>query len=190
MIVLASQSPRRRQLLDMLGIRHVVDPANVEERQETGEAPEAFAARIARQKALQVVTRHGGTPVLAADTVVVVDGDTLGKPRSPEEACQMLARLAGRDHRVVTAVALAAGARVHQRCDVTQVWFRPISPEEIQAYVATGEPLDKAGAYGVQGLGSVLVDRIDGDFFGVMGLPLRLVIDLLAEAGVPYSLTR
>jgi len=155
-----------------------------------GEPPEAFAVRIAREKAVEVAARHPGRAVLAADTVVVVDGHTLGKPGSADEAGRMLTRLAGRDHRVVTAVALAAGGHVHERCDVTRVWFRPLSPEEIRAYVATGEPMDKAGAYGVQGVGSVLVDRIEGDFFGVMGLPLRLVIDLLAAAGMPYSFTR
>jgi septum formation protein len=102
----------------------------------------------------------------------------------------MLARLAGREHRVVTAVALARDGRVHEACDITRVRFRKISPELIRAYVATGEPLDKAGAYGVQGAGAALVERIEGDFFGVMGLPLRLVVDLLALAGKPYSFTR
>jgi septum formation protein len=189
-IVLASQSPRRRHLLAMLGIPHVVDPADVEERQLAGEPPEVFAERIAREKALQVAARHPGTPVLAADTVVTLDGDTLGKPRSPEEAIRMLSRLVGRDHRVVTGVVLVAAGRVHQRCDVTRVWFRPVSAEDIRAYVATGEPMDKAGAYGVQGVGSILVDRIEGDFFSVMGLPVRLVVDLLAAAGMPYTFTR
>ncbi|HXV85046.1 MAG TPA: nucleoside triphosphate pyrophosphatase [Gemmatimonadales bacterium] len=190
MIVLASRSPRRRQLLEMLGIPHLVDPADVDERQQPGEAPEAFAARIARTKALHVAPRHGATPVLGADTVVVVNGATLGKPASPDEAARMLALLQGREHRVVTAVALAAAGRVHERCDVTRVWFRRLSPDQIRAYVATGEPLDKAGAYGVQGVGSVLVERVDGDFFGVMGLPLRLVVDVLESAGIPYAFTR
>jgi septum formation protein len=174
----------------MLGIPHVVDPADIDERQGPEEQPETFAVRIAREKAQQVARRHKGEPVLAADTVVVVDSVTLGKPRSPGEAVEMLARLTGREHQVVTAVALVYEGRVHERCDITRVWFRPLALDDIRAYVATGEPLDKAGAYGVQGKGSVLVERIEGDFFGVMGLPLRLVVELLAAAGLAYSFTR
>jgi septum formation protein len=190
MIVLASNSPRRRQLLEMLGIPHLVDPADVDEAQRSGEAPEAFASRIAREKAEQVAPRHPGRAVLSADTVVVVDSVTLGKPASAEDAVGMLQRLAGREHRVVTAVALVYDGRVYERCDVTRVWFRPLRIADIRAYVATGEPFDKAGAYGVQGKGSVLVERIEGDFFSVMGLPVRLVIELLEAAGLPYSFTR
>lgn len=174
----------------MLGIPHVVDPADIEEVQHPGESPEAFASRVAREKAEQVARRHRGHAVLGADTVVVVDSVTLGKPVSPEDAAGMLERLAGREHRVVTAVALAHEGRVHERRDVTRVWFRPLTLDDIQAYVASGEPLDKAGAYGVQGKGSVLVERIEGDFFSVMGLPVRLVVELLAAAGLRYSFTR
>ena len=174
----------------MLGIPHEVDPASVEEIRLDGELPEAFAVRMARTKAIEVARRHPGRPVLGADTVVVVDTLTLGKPQSPSEAEGMLARLAGREHQVVTAVALANDGRVDDRCDVTRVWFRPLSPEQIRDYVATGEPLDKAGAYGVQGLGGMLVERVEGDFFGVMGLPVRLVVELLATTKTPYSFTR
>lgn len=190
MIVLASGSPRRRRLLEMLGIPHVVDPPNVDERAEPAELPEMQAARLAREKAEVVADRRPGDLVLAADTIVVLNDQVLGKPTSPGDAQRMLAMLAGREHRVVTAVAVAEDGRVWERCDITRVWFRPLSAETIAAYVATGEPLDKAGAYGVQGYGAVLVERIDGDFFGVMGLPLRLVFDLLAEAGRPYRFTR
>ncbi len=190
MIVLASGSPRRTQLLTMLGIAHEVDPAHVDETALPGEAPVAMAARLARTKALEVATRHPGRDVLAADTVVVLDGRILGKPASPADAERMLGRLAGREHRVVTAVAVARDGRVWERYDETSVWFRPLDDETIRTYVATGEPLDKAGAYGLQGLGAVLVERIAGDCFGVIGLPLRLVVDLLAEAGRPYRFTR
>lgn len=190
MLVLASSSPRRRQLLDMLRIPHLVDPSDVAEDPKAGETAERCAARLAREKALQVAARHPGAHVLGADTVVVLGEKMMGKPASPAEAERMLAELVGREHRVITAVALACGAAVRERHDVTRVWFRPITPATIAAYVATGEPLDKAGAYGVQGYGAVLVERIEGDFFGVMGLPLRLVVDLLEEAGLPYRFTR
>jgi septum formation protein len=191
MIVLASASPRRTQLLTLLGIAHVVDAAHdVDETPRPGEEPAALAERLARAKALGVVPRHPGTPVLAADTVVVLEGELLGKPADAAEAEAMLARLGGRTHEVVTAVALALDGRVDARVDRTRVRFRPLDPTLIRDYVATGEPLDKAGSYGLQGYGAVLVDRIEGDCFGVIGLPLRLVVDLLAAAGRPYRFTR
>jgi septum formation protein len=189
-IVLASASPRRRQLLEMLGIAHRVDAPDLPEEPEPGEEPEAMAVRLAREKALRVASRHRGQPVLGADTVVVLEDRVLGKPGSPEEAERMLRWLSGREHRVITAVALARDGEVRHRCDVTRVWFRPLSAGLIADYVATGEPMDKAGAYGVQGYGAVLVERIEGDFFSVMGLPLRLVVELLEEAGMPYRFTR
>lgn len=189
-LVLASSSPRRRQLLEMLGIAHRVDPSNVPEVAEPGEPVERFAVRLAREKALQVAARHPGIPVLGADTVVVLGQELLGKPAAPADAIRMLRALSGREHRVVTAVALAQDGEVRDRYDVTRVWFRPLTSEMIDAYVATGEPLDKAGAYGVQGYGAVLVERIEGDFFSVMGLPVRLVIELLEAAGLPYRFTR
>ncbi len=190
MLILASASPRRRQLLEMLGIPHLVDPADVPEDAEPGEPAQPLAVRLAREKALQVAARHPGALVLGADTVVALGQRLLGKPDSPADAARMLADLSGREHRVVTAVALACGADLMERCDVTRVWFRPLTAEMIQAYVATGEPLDKAGAYGVQGYGAALVERIEGDFFGVMGLPVRLVMELLESAGAPYRFTR
>jgi septum formation protein len=174
----------------MLGIPHRVDPSDVPEVRELGESAEGMAARLARAKALQVAARHPGTPVLGADTVVMLGHRLLGKPTSPAEAAQMLRRLSGREHRVVTAVALARDHDARVRRDVTRVWFRRLPADLIDAYVATGEPLDKAGAYGVQGYGAVLVERIEGDFFSVMGLPVRLVIELLEAAGLPYRFTR
>jgi septum formation protein len=191
MITLASSSPRRRHLLEMLGIAHQVIPADVDESPRPGEEPEVMAVRLAAEKARSVWQRHPERPVLAADTVVVIGGEILGKPRDEADARRMLALLSGRDHRVITAVALATPAgEILQQCDVTRVWFRPLTPELIEAYVATGESLDKAGSYGVQGVGAVLVERVEGDFFGVMGLPLRLVVSLLEAAGMPYRLTR
>ena len=189
MIVLASQSPRRTQLLTMLGIRHDVAPADVDETPRPGESPHDLAVRLARTKALTIAARHPGRLVLGADTVVVLDGAMLGKPGSPAEAEAMLARLAGREHQVVTAVALARDTAADHRVDTTRVWFRALDAATIRDYVATGEPLDKAGSYGLQGFGGLLVERIDGDCFGVIGLPIRLVADLLAAAGAPYTFT-
>ena len=191
MIVLASASPRRRHLLETLGIAHVVEPADVEEERLPGEVPEAMAVRLARAKASAVAARRPDDLVLAADTVVAIDDHVLGKPADTEDAKRMLAMLSGHRHRVITGVALAwPEGTVLERYDVTEVWFRELSADTIAAYVATGEPMDKAGSYGVQGYGAVLVERVDGDFFSVMGLPVRLVVDLLEEAGAPYRFTR
>ncbi len=188
-LVLASRSPRRRQLLEMLGISHVVDPVEVDELPRSGEDPECYAMRLAREKALAGSKRHHDAWVLGADTVVVLDGRILGKPESPTAAEDMLLELAGNRHRVVSAVALARGDDMHDACDVTSVWIRQMTREEVRAYVRTGEPLDKAGSYGIQGLGAVLVERIEGDYFSVMGLPLRLLVDLMSAAGIPYNFT-
>ncbi len=188
-LVLASRSPRRRQLLEMLGISHVVDPVEVDELPRSGEDPEHYAIRLAREKAGAGSKRHSDIWVLGADTVVVLDGRILGKPESPTAAEDMLLELAGNRHRVVSAVALARGDDIRGACDVTSVWIRQMTREGARAYVQTGEPLDKAGSYGIQGLGAVLVDRIEGDYFSVMGLPLRLVVDLMSAAGIPYNFT-
>jgi len=190
MLILASRSPRRRQLLEMLGITHEVDPADVPEDPAPAEAGAALAIRLARAKAVQVSGRHPGELVLGADTVVALDERLLGKPASPGEAARMLGELSGREHRVITAVALVQDGKVAERHDVTRVWFRPLTTAAIAAYVATGESLDKAGAYGVQGYGAALVERIEGDFFSVMGLPVRLVVELLEAAGRPYRFSR
>lgn len=166
----------------MLGIPHVVAPAEVQELRLPREAPDAYARRLARDKARAVP----GAMVLGADTIVVVDQDVLEKPTDPEDAFRMLRRLAGRRHEVITAVCLVAGGIEYQAADTTAVFFRPASDNMLRAYVATGEPLDKAGAYGIQGYGAALVERIEGDFFSVMGLPLRLVLDLMERAGWEY----
>ena len=181
-LTLASSSPRRRQLLEMVGIPvRVVSPDIPEVRRPT-ETPVDYVERLAREKALAV----RGRLVLGADTTVVVRDEVLEKPVDAVDALRMLRKLQGRTHQVVTSVALVAGERVHQATDVTNVTFRRMSDELLEAYVATGEPMDKAGAYGIQGYGAALVERIEGDFFSVMGLPLRLVLWLLEEAGEDY----
>jgi septum formation protein len=185
-LVLASGSPRRRQLLEMLGIPVEVRPSHVPEIQAPGESPQAYAERLAREKAAAVA----GPLVLGADTTVVIEGDMLEKPVDAADALRMLRRLQGHTHQVITAVALKTADAMLSATDVTDVTFRPADDDFLRAYVATGEPMDKAGAYGIQGYGAALVERIDGDFFGVMGLPVRLVLDLLARAGYPYRFGR
>jgi septum formation protein len=190
MIVLASASPRRAALLHMLGITHDVVPAHADEGGLPGEPPDDHVRRLARAKAAAVASQYPDDLVLGADTIVCVDGEMLGKPESPEDAMRMLGRLSGRAHEVYTCVALAWGGRIADRLDVSRVWFRQLTPDMIEAYVASGEPMDKAGSYGLQGPAAVMIERLEGDFFAVMGLPLRLVADLLAEAGMPYRFTR
>jgi septum formation protein len=141
-----------------------------------------YVERLAREKALAVP----GRLVLGADTTVVVRDEVLEKPVDAVDALRMLKKLQGRTHQVVTSIALVAGETIHQATDVTNVVFRRLDDVFLEAYVATGEPMDKAGAYGIQGYGAALVERIDGDFFSVMGLPIRLVLELLDEAGQPY----
>jgi septum formation protein len=188
-LILASRSPRRHQLLNMLRIAHVVDPVEVDEQVVPGEDPRGFTQRLATEKARAGSARHPARWVLGADTVVVRDGAILGKPASTGEAERMLASLAGARHEVVTALALARGDTVYEACDVTAVWMRSMTPDKISAYVRTGEPMDKAGSYAIQGLGSILVERIDGDYFSVMGLPVGLVVELMDRAGMDYHFT-
>jgi septum formation protein len=181
-LTLASSSPRRRQLLEMLAITVQAVPPNVSEVRRPVETPVDYVERLAREKALAVP----GRLVLGADTTVVVRDEVLEKPLDAADALRMLKKLQGRTHQVVTSVALVADETVHQATDVTNVTFRRMEDAFLEAYVATGEPMDKAGAYGIQGFGAALVERIDGDFFSVMGLPIRLVLELLERAGHPY----
>jgi septum formation protein len=182
MLILASSSPRRRLLLDMLRIEFEVRPSNIPEIRQPGETPVGYTERLAREKAQSVA----GSLVLGADTTVVLEDHVFEKPADAEDALRMLRRLQGRTHQVITSVALVAGGVVRQATDITAVTFRPCDDDFLRAYIATGEPMDKAGAYGIQGYGAALVERIDGDFFGVMGLPVRLVLRLLEEAGHPF----
>ena len=185
-LTLASASPRRRQLLEMLGLELEVRPSRIPEVRGPGETPIGYAERLAREKALSVP----GNLVLGADTTVLLDDQLLEKPADAEDALQMLRLLQGRSHQVITSVALVSGGVVRQATDVTAVTFHRCSDEFLRDYIATGEPMDKAGAYGIQGYGAALVERIDGDFFGVMGLPVRLVLRLMEEAGYPYRFGR
>jgi septum formation protein len=189
-IVLASQSPRRRELLTLVGIAHDVEPADIDERYLAGESPAPHAERLARGKALAVTARHPSAVVIGADTIVVIDGDVLGKPRDRADAVATLRRLSGRRHTVFTAVAVARGGTVVSGVEEVAVTFRALSNAEIAAYVATGEPMDKAGSYGIQGFGATIVERIEGDYFAVMGLAMVRLTRLLRAVGVEYDFGR
>ena len=185
-IILASGSPRRRELLTALGVEElIVRPAAGPEQIPPDTPPEGIVMALAAQKAREVApTARAGDVVIAADTIVWLDGEVLGKPRSEAHAREMLRRLSGRTHSVFTGVCVAAGEQVLTAAEETRVSFRDLSPREIEAYVATGEPMDKAGAYGVQGKASLFVERIDGDFFNVVGLPLCRLGIMLKKVGV------
>ena len=205
-LVLASASPRRAELLRAAGIAFDVVIANVDESIRPGETPAQHVARLAEEKAFRVLPQAGTRPVLGADTVVVVDGDILGKPADAADARRMLRTLSGRQHQVVTGVALIGepaepGPRVtgagvayvpdsitvRDGIDVTTVEFAPLTDEEIAAYVSSGEPMDKAGAYAIQGVASRFVTRIEGSYSNVVGLPVALVYDLCKRAGLLIS---
>ena len=184
-VVLASQSPRRRELLALIGIRHEVRPADIDETYLTGELPRAHAERLARGKAEAIAAPNAVT--IGSDTIVVVDGHVLGKPRDEADAARMLRQLSGRSHVVITAVAARWRGRLLSAVEEVGVTFRALSDEDIRAYIATGEPMDKAGAYGIQGFGATIVERVDGDYFAVMGLPLNRLTRLLESLGLAYG---
>ncbi len=186
-VILASASPRRRELLSLVGIQHEVIVTNVDESVRPGEAPAVYADRVARAKASAVATAGSERVIIAADTIVVIDDVILGKPVSREDACRMLRILSGRTHTVYTAVAVRRESRIVAAVDEVAVTLRELSDTEIQSYVATAEPMDKAGAYGIQGFGATIVERIDGDYFAVMGLSLVRTVRLLADVGVRYD---
>jgi septum formation protein len=186
-IILASSSPRRRELLNLIGIAHEVRPADVDETPFSGEQPVPHADRLAREKAGTVAAQEPQALVIGADTIVVVDDVILGKPVDEADARRMLRILSGREHRVVTAVAVARGGEVVSSVEEVQVTFRDLSDADIAAYVATREPMDKAGSYGIQGYGATIVSKVDGDFFAVMGLPLVRLVALLDQVGCTYS---
>jgi septum formation protein len=174
----------------MLRIPFRVIAPDVDEHVHSGEQPDAYVTRLSRAKAQAVVGRAPGEVVLAADTTVVLGGKIFEKPTSPAHAVEMLEQLQGRTHEVLTSVAVASDGRIAQMLDRSRVTFRPADRTTLEDYVATGEPLDKAGAYAIQGLGAPLIERVEGDFFGVMGLPLRLALDLLAQFDRRYRFTR
>ena len=197
MIYLASRSPRRRELLKQVGITFEMmllrednrRGADIDENPQPGEKPDAYASRLAHAKA-EVAAMYMGRrslparPVLAADTTVVCDNAIIGKPADREEAGRILRRLSGRQHQVITAVALATPERIEQAMSVSTVWFRGLTDDEIRRYVATGEPLDKAGAYAIQGRAAAFATRIEGSFSGIMGLPLAETSELLRRFGI------
>jgi septum formation protein len=183
-LILASASPRRRELLAAAGIHCDIDPVDVDESVRPGESPEAYVTRLALMKAEAGRVRHPDCAVLGADTTVVLDGEILAKPVDDADAIAMLTRLAGRAHDVLTAVSLALPTGTFSRTERTTVWFTALSRAEIRAYVASGEPRDKAGAYAIQGLASRFVPRIDGSYTNVVGLPVGTVWELLREAGL------
>lgn len=187
-LILASGSPRRRELLAGLGWDFEVIPSKIDEKTKAGEPPAALVKRLADEKASDVASRCSGNWVLGADTVVAVDDKILGKPRSVEEAAAMIEELSGRTHSVFTGVALLApdGRRL-VRAEETRVTFRRLSKEDIDAYIALGESMDKAGGYAVQERGTLLAERIDGCYFNVVGLPLFCVSQMFADMGIALS---
>lgn len=189
-LVLASSSPRRREVMAQLGLAFEVDPPDpaAEASWDGLEDPGRFALRTAAAKAQAVVDRWPDALVLAADTIVTLDDDVLGKPADHDEARTMLRRLAGRTHRVLTAVAVVApGGGLERGLETTEVRFRAVDPVDFDAYVETGEPLDKAGAYGIQGYGAVLVEAVHGCYFNVMGFPVSRILATLERAGFRYA---
>ena len=184
-IILASQSPRRRELLERMGLPFRIITPDIDERMERSLPPGELVAAISAEKAGAVAAQAGpGAVVIAADTVVALDGAVLGKPADESDAARMLSALSGRTHQVFTGLTVACGADVRTVSEETAVTFRPLTAEEIAAYVRTGEPMDKAGAYGIQGLGALFVEGIWGDYCNVMGRPLFLLGRMLSDFGV------
>jgi len=189
-LVLASASPRRAELLAQLGLSVEAVAPEVDETYPAGEEPEAHAERLAREKAEWVAARAPGAWVVGGDTVVVDGTGLLGKPASEEEAVAMLLSLSGREHEVLSAVALVGGGATLSAVGRARVRFRAFGPDLARSYAATGEPLDKAGGYGIQGLGAALVDGIDGDYYTVVGFPITRFLELLELRGWRYAFGR
>ena len=186
LVCLASVSPRRHELLSQIGVAHVVQAADIDEAVHPGEPPAQYVVRIACAKARAVRARGMALPVLAADTTVVIDGALLAKPRDRADGLAMLARLAGRTHEVLTAVALATSAGLEFRLSTSAVRMRRVSAAEGAAYWESGEPRDKAGGYAIQGRGALFIEHLSGSYSGVMGLPLYETGELLAAAGLRW----
>jgi len=183
MLVLASASPRRQELLRSAGLAFDVQPAQIPEEPMPGETAKNYAERLAREKALAVACQRPHDCVLGADTVVVVDGKILGKPSDAADAARMLRMLSGRQHQVITGVCLAVGGQVSVASETTLVTVSELTDQDIADYVANGEPMDKAGAYAIQGIASRWIPRIEGDYSNVVGLPIALVFRMLRENG-------
>lgn len=185
-VVLASASPRRADVLRMLGLSFRVAPADVEERLGPFESARAYVERLSREKASRAAAAHPDALVVGGDTVVVLDGRVLEKPSGRAEAVDMLVSLAGRKHRVYSGLAVAMNGRIESRVARAGVTFRPVTRDLIERYVETGEPLDKAGSYGIQGCGAALVDRIEGDYFTVVGMSVAAFMGVLPRVGLEY----
>ena len=184
-IILASQSPRRKELLKRMGIEDFkVIPAKAEEVYQPSHTPADIVESLSRRKCIEVAASHPEDLVIAADTVVAIDGHILGKPGSEEQATRMLTVLSGREHTVYTGVTVSCHGRAVTEHEATRVRFRTLNPADIIRYIATGEPMDKAGAYGIQGYGCTLVEGITGDYYNVMGLPVCRLAKLLSRFGV------
>lgn len=185
MIILASQSPRRQELMKLTGLPFTVRVADVDETMDKSLPVQQEVTRVSRLKAQTIAAGAAADDiVIAADTIVVIDGRELGKPRSEQEALDMLRLLSGRTHEVVTVLSVCKGPRIESEAVVTKVTFRTLCDEELRAYIKTGEPMDKAGSYGIQGYGSMFVKCIEGDYFSVMGLPLCPLCRMLRAFGV------
>ena len=174
----------------MLGLTFETIPADIDETYRAGERPGPHAERLARGKAQAIAARESDAVIIGSDTVVILEGAVLGKPRSQDEAVHMLMQLQGREHEVATGIAVCAEGALRSGVERVRVRFRPFAEDTAAAYAATGEPMDKAGAYGIQGYGATLVERIEGDFFAVMGLPICRMIELLESAGLVYDFRR
>lgn len=188
-LILASASPRRADVLRQLRLPFTIDPARLDESYLPGETPGAHVERLALEKARAVAPAHPGALVVGGDTVVVHQGRVLGKPADPEEARAMLSSLAGRSHDVLSGLALVGGRVERSTVARATVTFRAADERALEAYVATGEPMDKAGAYGIQEGGAALVEEIRGDYYTVVGFPVAAFLDLLAQAGIRYTFT-
>lgn len=182
-IILASQSPRRRELLELMGLEFEVRVADIDETMDTRREPAAEVARVSAAKALAIET-DPDTVVIAADTIVVCQGKILGKPHSEAQARDMLTLLSGREHQVMTGFTVRRAERVVTHTEVSRIHFRALSPVEIEAYIQTGEPMDKAGAYGIQGKAAMFVSRLEGDYYNVMGLPVCALAGCLRDFGI------
>ena len=183
-LILASQSPRRRELLGLTGLDFVVRVADIDETMDKSLPAADEVARVSRKKAM-AVKRSPGDVVVAADTIVVCGGEILGKPKNEDDAFRMLSMLSGRDHQVMTGMTVMRDDEVHTETEVTDIHFRELLPEEIRAYIATGEPMDKAGAYGIQGSAALFATGLRGDYYNVMGLPVCRLAQILRQMGLP-----
>ena len=183
-LILASQSPRRRELLGLTGLDFIIRAADIDETMDETKPPEEEVARVSRLKAL-AVAREPDDVVIAADTIVVCEGKVLGKPRDEADAFRMLSLLSGRNHQVMTGMTVLQGDEIVTHTEVTRLHFRDLLPGEIRAYIASGEPMDKAGAYGIQGGAALFCTRMEGDYYNVMGLPVCALSVILRTFGLP-----